>query len=418
MLPAASALSLTPFIEGPALGEYHLRTCFSSEAVYPRTSQVVKVDLMKSCIQKYLRRRKGDNMLWWAMEMRRMVGGDIIGEDPVRKQCAQAVLSNLRNRLLVMLDEELCVVEVSRYNFLRESIGKIRGESFAEDVELLSVICGLLCDSKLVRSASDICGFFLKRLFQDKSPEEEIGAEDALYMSGRNIRPVPCEGDALVRFVLSEFRYWFSLKNSNAYYWAFRMFVLRDKVKLKEKKFRRDEPVYLLWECMYDYCVESCPKECLPALLHRLEIFHQKDKTERKIFLVNAINMLFLKDELNIEETTEFASKAVVMLKTPEEYMVIDDYCVDMHCRLGRSMGKDRSDFALEGSRVVDEYSPLVVPEWRAFYNAEKLKDPSIVKKKKSGSKKNKRGESSEEPRVAAAAVKKAKSEEEDLEVM
>ena len=57
-------------------------------------------------------------------------------------------------------------------------------------------------------------------------------------------------------------------------------------------------------------------------------------------------------------------------------YWNIDDYAIDMHTSMGRKMGKNRKDFALEGSIVVNEDTEFLVKEWREFYVKEKLENP------------------------------------------
>ena len=65
------------------------------------------------------------------------------------------------------------------------------------------------------------------------------------------------------------------------------------------------------------------------------------------------------------------------------EYMTIDEYAIDMHTSMGRKMGKNRKDFALEGSIVVKEDTEFLVKEWRDFYVKEKLENPVRSKKKR-----------------------------------
>ena len=87
------------------------------------------------------------------------------------------------------------------------------------------------------------------------------------------------------------------------------------------------------------------------------------------------------------------------------EYLAIDDYAIDMHTSMGRKMGKNRKDFALEGSVVVNEDADFLVKEWRDFYVKEKLENPVRSKKKRWEGKKK-------------VEEKKEKVEEEVAEIM
>ena len=81
-----------------------------------------------------------------------------------------------------------------------------------------------------------------------------------------------------------------------------------------------------------------------------------------------------------------------------------------MHTSMGRKMGKNRKDFALEGSIVVKEDTEFLVKEWRDFYVKEKLENP--VKSKK-GKKKAKKVEKVDEKKAVSE-----NTEEEVAEIM
>ena len=51
------------------------------------------------------------------------------------------------------------------------------------------------------------------------------------------------------------------------------------------------------------------------------------------------------------------------------DQLVLDDYVVDMHTKRGKSMNKNRIDFAEEGSFVVNEDTRVTNPLYKQFYN-------------------------------------------------
>ena len=78
------------------IGQMKWRTCFSSisHAGY-------KLDILKSALQKYLRRREYDKMLWCCSEIYMF---HVFAKNEIEKQAAKGIISNLLNRLIVMMD--------------------------------------------------------------------------------------------------------------------------------------------------------------------------------------------------------------------------------------------------------------------------------------------------------------------------
>ena len=116
------------------------------------------------------------------------------------------------------------------------------------------------------------------------------------------------------------------------------------------------------------------------------------------MFLVNCIEMVKnniivckdnfknLMDKYNVDKIND--DEIMEIFKNSKEYMQMDDYVVDMHTSIGRKMGKNRKDFALEGSLVIGEYDAFLRKEWREYYIKEKLDNPVRNKKKKKKSRK------------------------------
>ena len=77
------------------------------------------VDVLKSGTQKALRRRDAVDMIW-CMEELFLFG--VLGKTPAEEKTGNAIVSNLINRLNVMMDEEMLFTEVERYLLIKEYV--------------------------------------------------------------------------------------------------------------------------------------------------------------------------------------------------------------------------------------------------------------------------------------------------------
>ena len=100
----------------PANSMMSHRTCFSSVSHHG-----YKLDMLKSGMQKYLRRREFEKMTWCVMEIFKF---ELWAEDEKEKKMCKGIISNLLNRIIVMMDEELLFFEVQNYFLLIKFIEK------------------------------------------------------------------------------------------------------------------------------------------------------------------------------------------------------------------------------------------------------------------------------------------------------
>ena len=87
------------------------RTCFSSVSF-----NGYKLDILKSAVQKYLRRREFDKMVWCVAEIYLF---QVFAKTETEKRATKGIISNLLNRLIIMLDEEMLFVECEKYLVVR-----------------------------------------------------------------------------------------------------------------------------------------------------------------------------------------------------------------------------------------------------------------------------------------------------------
>ena len=143
------------------------RTCFSSISYYG-----YKLDILKSAAQKYLRRREETKMLWCVGEIYLF---HIFARTQQEKRCARGIITNLLNRIIIMMDEELLFAEWDKYLICRSLLEQFE-KSKREDFISLIKVCRILCRSKLLRLNSDIRGYFDRgmRHWGVPKPKQEV----------------------------------------------------------------------------------------------------------------------------------------------------------------------------------------------------------------------------------------------------
>ena len=346
----------------PANSMIAYRTCFSSVSHHG-----YKLDMLKSGMQKYLRRREFEKMTWCVMEIFKF---ELWAEDEKEKKMSKGIISNLLNRIIVMMDEELLFCEVKNYVILRKLI-----EMFESDRKnggkFLVLICRTLTNSRLLRRASDIRAYWDYRI--------RFGTEkDAVELSDEEY--------------FNKFVECFERKDDECFKWMFKIF--NGKKKGDKVRFRRKENIYMIWEYLFSRENVKGNGIYKELLEYKLREFYKLNRGERFMFLANSIDLvmkcdgketIFVSVHISqiLKELDRYQKDFVEMYNYSMLYWTIDDYAIDMHTSMGRKMGKNRKDFALEGSIVVNEDTEFLVKEWRDFYIKEKLENPVRTKKKR-----------------------------------
>jgi len=337
------------------------RTCFSSVSHHG-----YKLDMLKSGMQKYLRRREFEKMTWCVLEIFKF---ELWAKDDKERKMCQGIISNLLNRIIVMMDEELLFCEVQNYLLLRKFIEKFEDDR-KNGGKFLVLICRTLTNSRLLRRASDIRAFWDFRIRFGTVKDVELSDEE--YFD----KFVEC----------------FERKDDECFKWMFKIFngnKTGDKVR-----FRRKQNIYMIWEYLFSRENVKGNGRYKELLEYKLREFHKLNRGERFMFLVNSIDLVMKCDGketifINVhisqicQELSRYEQDFVEMYKKNMEYLAIDDYAIDMHTSMGRKMGKNRKDFALEGCVVVNEDAEFLVKEWRDIYIKEKLDNPVRSKKKR-----------------------------------
>jgi len=334
------------------------RTCFSSIS-----QNGYKLDILKSGMQKYLRRKQFGDMVWCAYEIYKF---ELYACTEKQQKACNAIITNLINRIIVMMDEELLFAETERYIVLREMIEKFQ-ENRKSSGETLILMCKCLVEGRISRRNSDLRSWWSHRIIN-----EDYGLDDTVYFE----RFVEC----------------FERKDDECFKWMFKIF--KGEKKGDTVRYRRKDNIYMVWEYLFDTEVVKANSVYKKVMDYKLNEFFKLGRGERFMFLCSCIDMA-MKCNTPEDKSREILSNLrelyvhgrwidADLLKKCNEYIQIDDYCIDMHTSQGRKMGKNKADFAKEGCVVVDEDKEFYVREWRDYYIQEKLDNPIKIRKKKS----------------------------------
>tara|TARA_B100001142_G_scaffold273345_1_gene280809 strand:- start:7463 stop:9520 length:2058 start_codon:yes stop_codon:yes gene_type:complete len=330
------------------------RTCFSSRTWFGH-----KLDKVKSGIQKYLRRREEKKMLWCIAEIYLF---EVFAEKKNEKRATKGIITNMINRLIIMLDEEMLFDETEKYLVIRkyfENFEKSDRKNFMDIV----IAAKILVNARELRRNSDIRSFWDYNVRDLEEAEES----DEVYFK--------------------KFKECFERKDHECFKWMFKIFnrgAVGDKTR-----FRRKENIYMIWEYLFNLKkIKESPilKKCLE---YKLEDFYKKNRKERFIFLSASIDIALhseAKDKgswgstdnfkiinnLKKEYDDRYSNHEMILREIFEDRIDLefDDYVIDMHCSEGRKLGKNKKDFKTEGGLVINEDKEYFVKEWRDVYNS------------------------------------------------
>ena len=377
--------------EQPKESKLAYRTCFSSLSYYGH-----KLDILKSGLQKYLRRREEEKMLWCLGEIYLF---KVYANSEQEKRATRGIITNLINRIIVMLDEELLFIEWDKYLIIYNLIEKFEKEERNDFVSLIK-ICKILCNSRLLRRNSDINAYFNFGMRKADSKKPEILEEME-------------EGEDVDNWHFRNFKAYFEKGDRNCFYWMYKIYIARREGD--KRRFKRKENIYMVWEFLLNIGFGN--PLLIKCLTYRLKEFFNKSKKERGIFLTSAIDLCLEKNNITwsadaLKNEPDVNVEDVENLFQNRKKLVFDSYVIDMHTSLGRKMGKNAINFMEEGSFVKDEDQEFLEKEWRETYNNGKLESyaKKLAEKKAKAMKKAEKGKMKEEKKAEKAKKAKKKT--------
>lgn len=297
----------------------------------------ISTGVLKSGFQKSLRRRELEDMIWYMEELYLF---SILGKNEKEIKTGNAILSNLINRIIVMLDEEMVFSEVERYLLVREYIELFKKE---KKVKYLKVICEVLYDSKICRRNSYSRSYWFHRLGECEKVPDEI--------------------------CFQNFKECFEKGKEECMIWMFKIFY-NDEKSNKVIFRRRKDNIYMIWNYLFHLEKVKKNKNIEKVLEWKLNEFFRKERKERFLFLSSCIDICMFYNEKweNVKEYYDSRIEEYEIHLEHREKIIVKDYVYDMHTREGKRMGKDKKNFREEGCIVMKEDEEFLRKEWRDFY--------------------------------------------------
>lgn len=320
----------------------HYRTPLNSKSFSD-----IPVDVLKSGIQKYLRHREKDKMIW-CMEELFLFG--ILGQTDTEKKTGKAIVSNLINRIIIMMDEELSFRECEKYLLIRKYLDDFEN-SERKDISYLRVICEILVEGNLCRRNSYGRSYWCHRL--EIEGDEDSNDSDENYFKN--------------------FKECFENGNEEWAIWMFKLF--KSERKNEKKLFRRSESIYMIWKYLFNLEKVKKDENLKKVLDFKLKEFFKKDRKERFIFLYSSIDLCMYYDgkwdnhwnELYEKKRLHFLENNEIDIENREK-IELDDYVIDMHTSIGKKMGRNKEHFKKIGCFVVNENEEYLRKEWKEYY--------------------------------------------------
>lgn len=320
---------------------------------------------LKSGVCKYYRRGVRDKFEWCIVEM--MIFG-------LRKK---GIMTNILNRLKILVFEEIVISEVDKIVKLIEILDEVdEEEDWNKRVELLLEFVEVSGGCRRGRICSYVNNWW-------KFNRESYEMEDVKLEKVLRFRK---EGDSEELLKLGELLIGFIEKRDERVIDVFnKMYVLEGKMG---RRYRRSDGVYLYWEIVEGMFGENAKLMKIVEFSRRM--FYRKSMKERPYYGV-WVGMFVVNGGLRWDDEFEYEKKDVVL----EEYfknrkdIEIDDYVVnDYH--VNKKFGLDK--FAKVGAFVVDEdLSDLgeMGEKYRKFYVEKKQEVKKEDGEKKDGEKKD-----------------------------
>ena len=345
------------------------KTIFSSRSI-----SGLKLDVLKSGIQKYGRRREFAKMVRCVMEM------DAFKEFG---QKGKGIRTNMINRIKVMCFEELCFCVPNDFLAIMRKIEKWE-KNGRKDENLLVCVCDIFCKSELLRLPSDIKNYFwiiFPKIISDCEGMPALESDPALVSKYKK------EGDSeQVMKLLANFMTDLMNKNDEVFYSAFEIMKLAINGVKGARRYRRKDCDYIIWDVLFDRIgtkamyteggdglINITPKlkECLDIALKEYFKKNRFLKGDRTVVMITAILWVMHKDKLDWRAAPTDSVENPVDFSVP---FVPDGYVIDRHCSAGRAAGKNLEDFAKEGSLVINENKKWFNKAYRDAYIAGKMK--------------------------------------------
>ena len=341
----------------------------------------LKIDLVKSGIQKYIRRGNLEKAIWMTIELdlfSRLDGGK-----------GESIRTNMINRIKVILVEEIFDWSVLQNVFVWIRKWQLNRSNENKSRFYLLNIVKCLVESKKIRIISDSKAYLNQDNIVDKLNNSKYNSlfetknewDNNMERGVEWLKPTEMNNLVLKEY-FSRMLYLLEKKNMNAIYWMNKIIQLDSK----ERRYRRKGNVWLIWDYLLN--VEYVKENPLldTTMLNLFELY-KDGLSEKMLFILSAILYHILEidwdNDMGIDPLTNSQVSQYYTTNMELNKIELDDYIYDWHCGEGRKKGKNLIDFAKEGSLVENQDNRYLVPLLRELYIDWKVYQTSLPKNKK-----------------------------------
>ncbi len=327
-------------------------------------------DIMKSGLQKYIRRGIIDKALYCAGEL------DLFKDAPNKGE-GEGIRTNFLHRLMVIYMED--VENISLFDEMDRKMDELFKErekadrSKEKEERLVSELVIRMGQSTKARMCSHIRAVFnpkykpIHSLFPSIQVLWSEIEQNKTQQTAQAIEPL--------EFHCAMFKKYLKEKSVLSVYYAFQ--IEASEQKLKESLFRSSNPVFFIFQQLIS--------PLFPAKSERVNKFVQWYKkhigTMGEGFMCWLLPLLHELGVIPLGQSPADDGVAYPMTwdRNRASYqMGIDKYVVDKHTSKGRARKADLIEFAFEGA-LVENQASFVNPLWKQFYEDGKRLDSGVV---------------------------------------
>ena len=311
-------------------------------------------DVVKSGLQKYIRRSVLEKALYCAAEL------DLFKEAENKKE-AEGIRTNFLHRLMIIFMED--VENLSLFDTIYTKMNLLFQERDKEDrskdkeADWITEVVTLLVRSKKARMCSHVRALFSKKY----EPLHES------YPSMAPLWTAQQEQESSLEFHCSMFTRHLREKNLMAVYHAFQIELSEEK--LPQKLFRSSKPVWVIFHQLMN--------PLAPVKSERVRKFAEWYKDHiggmKEGFMCWLLPLLHELGVIPLGTAEEEPNAHYNAMNHEGHTITMDDYVLDRHTSRGR--GKSLVEFALVGA-LVEPQAEFVNEIWKRFYeDGKRLED-------------------------------------------
>jgi hypothetical protein len=365
--------------------------------------------VLKSGMQKYARRAEVTKGLWCLVEMDlfsllewdRAALDVYLSKYPEETRAntqknAQRIRTNMVNRLVVIMSEEICISAWWMPLKILELYEKwIENRDNPSSQKYLIDMYKYLTSQKMIRLISDLMSIYLippdqvkpKQMKDLRQIQQNIKRlYPKIYSDQAKVGDVKWEVDmgrypAKLQPCINGIIYNLEKGSNHVFYWIRRLcdIEVRDKLPLRKDKDKNKAYKYnclkILWEILHRFIDQHSEYEFLRETILALQKFYRKmTHKEKPIYLYHAVLLLVRRKE--IDWTSQPPSIDTPFADVENLYrdhlrggkMKMDDYVLDLHTKKGKKGDHCLEKFALEGAYVENENDKFRREDYRELY--------------------------------------------------